>query len=574
MYMFDGLMNGKYKVTFEQPNGYVATVKNIGSDLTDSDVDPVTRMTGFYDITEGQYNQTVDAGYIKLVKLGDRVWFDKDKDGIQDAGEPGFANIMVKLYKAGADNQFKTADDVLVQSTVTDNTGMYMFADVMPGMKYQVEFMKSSIPSGYEITKINQGADDAVDSDADEDGRSHIIMVMFNQDNDFTIDAGLFVPCDNAIDGGLVGPKEQILCGPDVAATINSIAPASGGNNAPIEYLWLKSTVGPVYTPGSADWSPIPGSNSPSFAPGYVVQSTWYIRCARRQGCEPYTAESNVVAVLVNPAPKAVIAVYPTIDACALAMIDFAAEDAGAGATYSWNFGASAIPQFATGKSATIMYNAAGAKVVTLTVTRNGCSASTSVTINVVNCPGTSSKVAIINFDATPINNQTVDLKWETKAPILDNIFVIERSKDGLSFNKIATLNASDFANSGNYSFEDKTPSIGYNYYRIKHVNFNGELAYSKKDNANILAASLKEVVVYPNPFTDRVNIELTRVTAAGAKIDVVNAYGQVVISDIIGGGQTRKEIDLSGLGSGFYIIKVDFDGQRTEVHKVTRQEK
>ncbi len=573
MYMFDGLMAGTYKVTFANPNGYVTTVKNIGSDLDDSDVDPITKMTGNYTLADGQTNQTVDAGYIKLIKLGDRVWFDKDKDGVQDAGEPGFANIMVKLFKAGPDNQFKTADDVLIQTTNTDNTGMYMFADVMPGMKYQVEFMKSSIPVGYEITKRDQG-DNAADSDADQDGRSHIIMVMFNQQNDFTIDAGLFVPCDNIIDGGLVGPKEQILCGPGIAATINSIAPASGGNNAPIQYLWLKSNKGPVYTPGSSDWTPIPGSNSESFAPGYVVESTWYIRCARRQGCEPYTGESNVAAVLVNKAPKAVIATYPTTDACALEMVNFAAEDAGAGATYSWNFGFSAIPQFATGKTATMMYNAVGQKVITLTVTKDGCSASTSVTINVVDCPGASSKVAIVNFEASPVNNQTVDLTWNTKTPILDNLFIVERSKDGISFNQIATVNAAKFANSGDYTFEDAKPSIGYNYYRIKHVSINGDFAFSLKDNANILAAQLKEVAVYPNPFTDRVSVELTRVTAAGAKVEVVNTYGQVVISDVINGGQTRKEIDMSNLQAGFYIIKVDFDGQRTEVHKVTRQEK
>lgn len=573
MYMFDGIMAGKYKFTFDQPNGYVNTVKNIGSDLTDSDIDPITRMSGFYDINDGESNMTIDGGYIKLVKLGDRVWFDKDKDGIQDAGEPGFANIMVKLYKAGPDNQFKTSDDVLVQSTTTDNTGMYMFSDVMPGMKYQVEFMKSSIPVGYEITKRDQGADDA-DSDADSDGRSHIIMVMFNQGNDFTIDAGLYVPCDNVIDGGLVGPKEQILCGPGVATAFTSIMAATGGNNAPIEYLWLKSNVGPVYTPGSSNWTPIPGATGETYAPGYVTQSTWYIRCARRQGCEPYAAESNVIAILVNAAPKAVIAIYPTSDACALDMIDFAAEDAGAGATYSWNFGFSAIPQFATGKNATIMYNASGVKQVTLTVTKDGCSASTSITINVVNCPGNSSKVVISNFNATPVDNKSVELKWQTESPILDNMFVVERSKDGFNFKSIGTINAIDFSNAGIYNFEDKTPTIGYNYYRIKHVNAIGDVVLSEKDNANILAAQLKEVAVYPNPFTDRVSVELMKVTAAGAKIEVVNSFGQVVMSEVINGGQTRKELDLSGLESGFYIIKIDFDGQRMEVHKVTRQEK
>jgi hypothetical protein len=40
-----------------------------------------------------------------------------------------------------------------------------------------------------------------------------------------------------------------------------------------------------------------------------------------------------------------------------------------------------------------------------------------------------------------------------------------------------------------------------------------------------------------------------------------------------IPGGQARQEVDMSGLQSGFYVIKIDFDGVKTEVHKVTRQE-
>ena len=570
-YVFDGLMAGTYKLTVKAPNEYMPTVADATFDDKDSDVDMATMMTKVYTLGTGEYNSTVDAGFFKKVKIGDFVWFDKNKNGIQDANESGFANIMVKLYKAGPDSQFETNDDVLVETTSTDNTGMYMFL-VMPGMKYQVEFMKSSIPAGYELTTTDAGANDSADSDAKSNGRTHIIMVMFGQNDDLTIDAGLFVPCDNIIDGGLIGPKEQILCGAGVAGTINSIANPTGGVG-PIEYVWLKSTTGPNYVPGSTDWSPIPGTNSPSYAPGFLTKTTWFIRCSRRFGCDAYPGESNVVAVYVNQAPIAVVATYPTTDICTLTMQTISATTVGATGTYAWNFGQGAIPQNATGiLVANLMYNSPGQKTVTLTVTKDGCTASTSVTINVIVCPGTSAKVAITSIAASPVQNKKVDVKWETEDPTLDNIFLVERSKDGVKWESVGTVNANDFTVLP-YTFTDNKPSLGANNYRVKHVDLVGEQVLSKVRNAMILADLLKEVAVYPNPFTDKVNVELTKVSAKGATVEIVNAFGQVVKTVKIPGGQARQEVDMSDLQSGFYVIKIDFDGVKTEVHKVTRQE-
>ena len=571
MYMFDGLMAGTYKLTVKAPNEYMPTVADATFDDKDSDLDMVTMMTKVYTLGTGEYNSTIDAGFFKKVKIGDFVWFDKNKNGIQDSGEPGFANIMVKLFKAGPDNQFETADDVLVETTSTDNTGMYMFS-VMPGMKYQVEFMKSSIPAGYDLTTTDAGTNDSADSDAKANGRTQIIMVMFGQNDDLTIDAGIYVPCDNILDGGLIGPKEQILCGAGVAGTINSIANPTGGAG-PIEYVWLKSTVGPAYVPGSTNWTPIPGTNSPSYAPGFLTQTTWFIRCSRRFGCDAYPGESNVVVVYVNTAPKATISTFPTTDICTLTMQTIAATSVGAGGTYLWNFGQGAIPQNATGISiATLMYNSPGQKTITLTVTQNGCTASTSVTVNVIVCPGVGAKVAITSISAAAIQNKKVDVKWITENPAIDNVFLVERSKDGVKWEAVGTVNANDFAVMP-YTFTDEKPSLGANNYRVKHIDVLGAQVVSKVKGAMILADLLKEVAVYPNPFTDKVNVELTRVTAKGATVEIVNAFGQVVKTVKIPGGQARQEVDMSDLQSGFYVIKIDFDGVKTEVHKVTRQE-
>jgi len=60
-YMFCGLKPGKYKVKFEQPNTYLFTSKDKGSDIKDSDVDS-SGWSHIIDLEAGEKDLTIDAG--------------------------------------------------------------------------------------------------------------------------------------------------------------------------------------------------------------------------------------------------------------------------------------------------------------------------------------------------------------------------------------------------------------------------------------------------------------------------------------------------------------------------------
>ncbi len=176
-YIFTDLPNGKYEISFETPEGYEATTENVGDDALDSDGTKVEVEVNNAD------DLTIDSGFYKPVveppktdatyKVGDKVWNDTNKDGIQNANEPGIEGVKVTLTKA----------DGTTVETRTDKDGNYIFKD-LPNGKYEISF---ETPEGYEATTENVG-DDALDSDGTK------VEVEVNNADDLTIDSGFYKP--------------------------------------------------------------------------------------------------------------------------------------------------------------------------------------------------------------------------------------------------------------------------------------------------------------------------------------------------------------------------------------------
>ena len=132
-------------------------------------------------------DETVCVGDAQpLGSIGDYVWQDNNADGIQNDGDTGIGGVGVTLAGGGADGVLGTADDTTaVTSTAAD--GSYLF-DNLPANDYKVTFDE---PAGLAFTLKDQGADDAVDSDADPiNGMTDVIALATGQQIR-TVDAGL-----------------------------------------------------------------------------------------------------------------------------------------------------------------------------------------------------------------------------------------------------------------------------------------------------------------------------------------------------------------------------------------------
>ncbi|WAB82259.1 isopeptide-forming domain-containing fimbrial protein [Microcella daejeonensis] len=109
-------------------------------------------------LAEGAAKRDVDFGYAGTGSIGDLVWFDRDRDGSVDAGEPGVPGVTVTLVWAGFDGDLATTADNLTSVTTTDAAGAYL-VEGLPAGEYSVAV--STLPAGASVSSDPLGGTSA-----------------------------------------------------------------------------------------------------------------------------------------------------------------------------------------------------------------------------------------------------------------------------------------------------------------------------------------------------------------------------------------------------------------------------
>jgi len=154
-------------------------------------------------------------------------------------------------------------------------------------------------------------------------------------------------------------------------------------------------------------------------------------------------------------------------------------------------------------------------------------------------------------FKGKIIQDNLVELTWQTALEINNEGFEILRANadfrwEFLEFEK-GNGNTTETIN---YSFIDKSPYPGTNYYRFKQMDFDGNFEYSK-----VIAVNVKnvkgEVTIFPTLAKERLLIKYNEQPAELPIYRVFDLMGRKVLETTAEQGV----LDISGLGAGQYVI-------------------
>ena len=223
-YLFSGLCAGDYTVTVVNstlpPNFTPTTSQAPGSTTAnDSNGSPAPVVLTTDSSNNVVSNLTIDFGYVSSCNgaIGDFVWYDANGNGIQDAGEPGIANVTVSLYNSQM---------TLLNATTTNSVGYYQFTGLCAG----TYIVQVTPPAGYSATTVNaSGSTTANDSNPNP---STVVLSITDSNGDITN--------DETIDFGFVLPALSVTCASvsagEVGVAFNSGAMTVTGGTAPYTF--------------------------------------------------------------------------------------------------------------------------------------------------------------------------------------------------------------------------------------------------------------------------------------------------------------------------------------------------
>jgi hypothetical protein len=178
----------------------------------------------------------------------------------------------------------------------------------------------------------------------------------------------------------------------------------------------------------------------------------------------------------------------------------------------------------------------------------------------------------LLDFTAVK-KEKDVQLKWNTSNEVGVDKFEVQRSTNGREFNVFATTNSKQtpFAS---YDATDVNALVTYAsdptlYYRLKMIDKDGSFKYSAVIVVRTASIANIDVKAVPNPFTDKLQLQIPTEITGNAKISIRDVSGKTIVkgTQLVNKGSSVVEItSLAKLQKGVYILELELNGNKQYV--------
>jgi len=155
---------------------------------------------------------------------------------------------------------------------------------------------------------------------------------------------------------------------------------------------------------------------------------------------------------------------------------------------------------------------------------------------------------------------KVVLINWSTVSETNSDFYVVEKSETTVKWEELDIQKAAGFSYSPrSYISKDFNPTYGNTFYRIKQVDLNGEVNYSKI--ASLFLGETEQLSfphIFPNPVCSNLIIHFPGLTQI--KYSLLSSIGQVVIPDsyLKLNGSNEFVLDLQNISEGVYFLKIE----------------
>lgn len=169
-------------------------------------------------------------------------------------------------------------------------------------------------------------------------------------------------------------------------------------------------------------------------------------------------------------------------------------------------------------------------------------------------------------------NNANI-LKWATASEKNSDYFEVQSSSNTNKWTTLTKVSAAGNSNSTvEYSYKVDSKNSNITYYRLKQVDFDGSVLFSKIVSSKCNQNESPEIIIYPVPADEFVNIVLNNwkndqvvIEIFGADYKLINKY----VFDLSNSNEIFT-IDISYLKSGIYSLRLT-DNQNVYLRRIVK---
>lgn len=175
--------------------------------------------------------------------------------------------------------------------------------------------------------------------------------------------------------------------------------------------------------------------------------------------------------------------------------------------------------------------------------------------------------VELVGFEAKLVGQQ-VNLNWNTASEKNNDYFQVERSLDGLKFEKIGQVSGNGNSSTPiSYQFIDAQPLSGVSFYRLLQVDYDGQSEFSNIISVENSIVLNNKLTLFPNPASDIISIQSDKLVQSYV---ILNLAGSVIKTTET--TSNSFSIALDELQSGMYLLNVRYVDQSQETLKFLKK--